>query len=287
MKKAILSLSLATALGAASMSAAAIPSFSLGGFTGDVEIKYSNFESFDGALDAGTENYGVVKITSIVDANTSSTLWSDGQDGAELTGVFNGIKIKTVTPSGGQFVIDSTGGKLNLYINPLGSFASAGGFAQGAVTGYTDVGGGCVAKMLCYDGISNAAGGGLFLSLAWTAVGVVADPTITVDGTFNSLTTPLTGSAQGYLNVIGGPYAGMFNSNGQLGGSDMFNQNSVCTPGQIGCVSLSAAGGAPAAGGWALRSNDPLRVTVIPEPGTLMLVGLSLLALVARGNRRV
>ena len=138
MKKTLLSLGVAATLGATAMSASALPAFSLGSYTGDIEIKYSNFESFNGPLVAGTENYGIVKITSIVDANTSDTLWSDGNGGAELTGIFNGIVIKTVTPSGGQFVIDSTGGLLDIYINPFGSFSAAGGFAQGAVTGYTD-----------------------------------------------------------------------------------------------------------------------------------------------------
>jgi hypothetical protein len=284
MRKLAIALGLAAAV--AATQAAAAPAFSLSnipaGWDGSIEIKYSNFESFSGPLVVGAVNFGVVKITSIVDPGTGDTLWSDGDSGAELTGVFTGITVDTITPSGGQFIVDSTGGLLDIYINPFGAFGAAGGFAQG-LGGYADAL--CAPGTLCYDGITNVVGGGTFLNLAFAAVGVVADPTITVSGTFNSLTTPQTGTAQGYMNVVGGPYAANFDSNGELGGSDLFNQNSFCTPGQSGCVSLAAAGGAPPAG-WALRSNDPVRGRYIPEPGSLALLGLALLGLAVPGLRK-
>jgi hypothetical protein len=267
-------------------SAIAVPSFSFknipAGWDGTFEIKYQNYESFSGPLAVDVVNFGILKITSIEDPLTGNALWQDTDAGAELVGVFTGIIVKTITPSGGQFVVDSTGGFLDVYINPAGSFATAGAFAQG-MSGYTDIA--CAIGTLCYDGITNVAGGGLFLSLEFAAVGVVADPTITVSGTFNSLTTPQTGTAQGYLDITGGLYAGMFDSNGQLGGSDFFNQNSFCTPGEPGCASLASAGGTPAQGGWALRSNDPVRGQVVPEPGILALLAISLLG-VAGFRRR-
>src|SRR5262249_22949153 len=101
-------------------------------------------------------------------------------------------------------------------------------------------------------------------------------------------TLPATGTAQGYLNVTGGTYAPLFDTNSfPVGGglADLFAQNDFCTPGQTGCVSVAAAGGTPAAGGWQLRSNDPVRAQ-IPEPGVLGLLGLAAIALGATGRRR-
>ncbi|MBS0304319.1 MAG: PEP-CTERM sorting domain-containing protein [Proteobacteria bacterium] len=291
MKRTLLTAAIALA---ASAGALAAPTFGLknlpSGWDGSFEIKFQNMEAFTGDLTSFVNqattpiyNYGVAKLSSIVDPGSGNTIWADGDNGAEITLIFNNISVKTVTPILGGFQVDSTGGLMSMFINPMGAFSAAGGFAQG-LGGYAT--GGCLINQLCYNGISGVAGGGAFLDLAWAAVGIVADPTVTVHGTFTSLTTPQTGTAQGYLNVTGGPYAANFDTNGQLGGSDLFSQNDFCTPGQIGCVNLAAAGGSPAAGGWPLRSNDPVRGAFVPEPGTLGLVGLALLGIGAGAVRR-
>lgn len=260
----------------------AAPGFALaGGYTGEIEIKFANYESFinlspTGAIIPGSVNFGVLQITSVENPILGTQLWNTGTLGAELTGVFRDITVKSVSPTPGGVDILSTGGILDIYINPVGSFAAAGGFAQG-MSGYTDAG--CAVNGACYDGITNVATGALFLSLEWVPGVSLVDPLATVAGTFTGATLPATGTAQGYLSVTGGSHAAHFDNNGfDAGAADLFAQNDFCTPGQTGCVSLAAAGGSPAAGGWQLRSNDPVRTRYVPEPGSLALIGLGLSA---------
>src|SRR5687768_7577228 len=168
MKKTALPLALAGALVG---SASAAPVFNLaGGYTGPINIKFRNWESILPGLAPGAENFGILRITSVTDPD-GNPLWSDGQDGAELTGVFRDIIVDSVTVVGTDANVKSTGGLLDIYINPFGSFAATGGPSQG-LGGYAQAG--CAPGDACYDGISNVAGGGVFLNLAW-APGV--DPT--------------------------------------------------------------------------------------------------------------
>jgi hypothetical protein len=298
MKKTTLALAIGLGLSIGASSAMAALSFQLtnipAGWDGAVQIKITNAENFsdyneDGSPAVGASNYGVFKVTSIIDPTSTNTLWGDGAGGAELLGVFSGITVKTSTTSGGNTTVDSTDGTYKIFLNPENSFADAGAFAQG-VSGYTDVG--CAINTNCYDGVSNVAGGSLFLSGNFAAVGITTDPTITVHGTFTQLTDPAVGNAAGYVNVTGGDYQSMFDTNGTLGGSDLSITNNFCTPGilqlsgQTCYLSQAAAGGAPPAG-WQLASNDPLAGNVtIPEPATITLMGLGLMGMGFGARRR-
>lgn len=274
MKHLASAVALAAALAASQASAA--PSFSLGGFSGQIEIKFTNYESFTAPILPGTsgqENFGILRITSIEDPNSGSTLWQSGDGGAEITGVFRDIMVLAVTPSGTGVNVKSTGGLLDLYINPVNSLAAAGGPAQG-LQGYFDAG--CLPGQACYDGISNVAGGGVFLTLAWNSGVDPLNPAVTVDGNFDVATFPSTGDAAGYVDVTGGAYANNFDTNGEataFGMRDFFAQNGFCPNGATGCASVGVTGQLP----WQLISNDPVRGTYIPEPGTLALLGMALL----------
>lgn len=293
MKRNLFALALAAT---AMVGAQAAPGFSLNaypGWDGSYSIKLAGYESFTGALAAGTQNFGVLKVTSIVSGDGSHTLWVDGQGGAEITGTFSGITLTNVVPNGfGGATVISTGGTASFFLNPMGSLNAAGGFSQGAVTGYTDAG--CAVNTNCYDGISNVAGGISFVTAQWVpgVLDAIGDTVSTVAGTFSAISTPQSGYAAGFLSVTGGTYAYHFDSNAFAfatpgnARADMRANNTFCTPGFACSATAADAGGLPARGGWALRIDDPINGSYIPEPATLALMGLGLVAASAASRRR-
>lgn len=269
-KRLTLAVTLASALMAAQ--AYALPFNLAGGYTGFLQIKYNNWEvlttpaaciSGGGILQDcsiaspnvtnGGDNYGIIKVTSILDESGLNTLWVDGQDGTELTGIFRNLGVKTVTVSGGTAQIDSIGGEWDLYLNPDNALTtiSTGNF-NGAKTTYT--------------GITGVVGGELFASGIFGTGILATDPTITISGLTNALTLPPRGSSSGYMDVTGGSQGYKFDTNTQ-NGHDMLLANNFTTQG--------------ATGGFNLTSFDPITAK-IPTPGTLALLGIGLVGLAVR-----
>ena len=275
---------LALALGLAACVAQAAPSFSFSnvpaGWDGAYSIKLTGFENFSNGLNVGSQNYGVLKVTSIQTIGFGEvTLWADGQNGGEITGVFSQIEVSIFIAAGPGGFLYAIGGTTDLYINPMGSLAAAGGFTQG-IGGYAAAGGGCTANQNCYHGVSDVVGGGLLLSADYVpGADTFDDPLVnTVVGTLTAA-NPLRGSAQGYLAVTGGSSMGYFDTNGFIGGTaDLNANNTFCTVGTSACATFAQAGGTAASGGWQLKIDDPVVGSVrLPEPASLALVGLGLL----------
>jgi len=269
----------ALALGLVALTTQAAPTFSFknvpAGWNGAFSIKLTGFESFSGnPFAAGTQNFGILKITSIQTIGYGAkTIWSDGDNGAELTGVFGGI---TTDASSGGLSLRSTGGSAAFYINAAGSYAAANGSAQG-LSGYAAAGAGCTINSLCYNGISNVAGGALFLSADYVPGILGGLSPITVSGSLDG-TNPLSGVASGYLNVTGGSEQYRFDTNSLLGGAaDLLAKNSFCTVDNLVCALYSDVGGS-GPNGWQLAIDDPVKgLARLPEPASLALVGAALM----------
>lgn len=235
-------------------------------WNGPIEIKFINWEqetpgtgNGNGLIDAvGEQLDGIVKVKTISAADAGSTLlWFDGKDGEELTGAFYGYTAANINfqPLTLQFEIDFTGGALDLYLDNTPDFTST--YPGAGVT----------------DGL-------LFLSTVGAtgihpadnpATAGFDDSTTTLHSTLNGLTSPFSGNGTGYLEITGGAYASLFGT-GTFGANRDLYMNSDFS--------------APGINGWPVKSNDPVVGTVVPEPGTLLLLGSGILGLGLVGRKR-
>jgi len=214
------------------------------------------------------DGWGIFKIASVVNPVTGETLWWDGKDGQEITGMYYGLVDNAVVPSGtkaNQYTVQSQNIRYDIYVNPAGTLESA------QTEGLFGPGQGSFGRTAFdqYNGITD----GRLLLEGNSADGLDPVPgTPAEDAQFLSYFTPNSsftsgeGDYQSRIRLTGGEWYDQFYAG--YGSDD---------------VDLAGYFDSGSTGNWTTQSQSPPRPVnspaAVPEPLTLVGVGLGLASL--------
>jgi len=259
--------------------------FAGAGANGDVFYDSNGYSTLDGDMfneSLREDGWGIFRITEIRAMDSSSTiLWSDGQGGVELMGIFYGmvdnVVIASGSPKASEIFIQSQNIRYAIYENDWGTFASAEtngltGAGQGSFgrTGFSE-----------YNGITDGR-----LLLEGYSVRGQQDGFYGQDGVemehaqFLSWFTPnadLTSGSGGYqtrINLTGGDWYAYYKTD-HMDGDFQIQGTTADNSGADKLVNP--------VGNWTVQDNDPMRGRYsVPEPMTMSLLALGGLALLRR-----
>lgn len=277
--------------------------FTLGGYTGPIQIKFNNWDmgstygldplgnviKLAGPIGGigGEDSWGILKLTQIYAANSyglsssaiGSPLWNDSLS-EEITGIFWGVTDFSVVPNPWPSVnIGGIGGFVELYLDNTPDFNPLlGSSGRGGANIYATA----------TDGVPFFSG--MFVAGTFMGDGNPANDGWTFANIFNFANN--TGQGSFFVDIFSNPgdYSWLFNSNQMKvnmwnpGFDDLgnpvpnrdFYAQFVSNPYiQIGPTD-----------DWLVTSFDPVRGGAVPVPTTLLLFGSGLIGLVGVARMR-